>query len=48
MAQASTDKLLVPYFTSFPLFTALVWKAIGLPQPTPIQADIAKLLQDPP
>ena len=48
MAQASTDKLLVPYITSFPLFTALVWKAIGLPQPTPIQADIAKLLQDPP
>ena len=51
MAQASTDKSLSTdklLVTSFPLFTALVWKAIGLPQPTPIQADIAKLLQDPP
>lgn len=43
-----TDKLLLPYFNSFPLFVALVWKSIGLPSPTPIQNDIAKLLENPP
>lgn len=50
MAQASTKEaeLLLPYYESFPLFTALVWRAIGLPAPTPLQSDIAKLLQDPP
>lgn len=36
---------LKPYFESFPLFVALVWKTIGLPKPTPIQMDIAKTLQ---
>lgn len=39
---------LLDYFNSFPLFVALVWKVIGLPQPTPIQVDIAKTLQYPP
>lgn len=49
MAKISlTDKLLLSYFNSFPLFVALVWKSIGLPSPTPIQTDIAKLLQEPP
>lgn len=49
MAKISlTDKLLLPYFNSFPLFVALVWKSIGLPSPTPIQNDIAKLLENPP
>lgn len=43
-----TNKLLLPYFNSFPLFVALVWKSIGLPSPTPIQNDIAKLLENPP
>ena len=43
-----TDKLLVPYYNSFPLFCNLVWKSISLPSLTPIQNDIAKLLQDPP
>lgn len=44
----SIDSLLLPYYKSFPLFCNLVWKAIGLPSLTPIQNDIAKLLQDPP
>jgi hypothetical protein len=44
----STNKALLPYYTNFPLFTALVWQSIGLPQPTPIQVDIAKTLQNPP
>lgn len=42
------DKLLFEYYNNFPLFVALVWKTIGLPQPTPIQVDIAKTLQNPP
>ena len=41
-------KLLKPYYDSFPLFCNLVWKTISLPLLTPIQNDIAKLLQDPP
>ena len=41
-------KLLLPYFENFPLFCNLVWKSIGLPSLTPIQTDIAKLLQSPP
>lgn len=44
----STNKALVPYFNSFPLFCSLVWQTIGLPQTTPIQVDIAKTLQHPP
>ena len=36
------------YYNNFPLFVALVWKSIGLPQPTPVQVDIAKTLQNPP
>ena len=36
------------YFLSFPLFVALVWKLIGLPQPTPIQVSISETLQEPP
>lgn len=44
----STNKALVPYVKSFPLFCSLVWHAIGLPQTTPIQNDIAKTLQSPP
>lgn len=43
-----TNKALLPYYTNFPLFTSLVWHSIGLPQVTPIQADIAKTLQNPP
>ena len=37
MAQASTKEaeLLLPYYESFPLFTALVWRAIGLPTTNP-------------
>lgn len=41
-------KALVPYYNSFPNFVTLVWSSIGLPSPTPIQRDIAKLLQYPP
>lgn len=48
MALSSTNKALVPYFNSFPLFCSLVWYTIGLPQTTPIQVDIAKTLQNPP
>lgn len=48
MALSSTNKALVPYFNSFPLFCSLVWHTIGLPQTTPIQVDIAKTLQNPP
>jgi len=39
---------LVEYYNNFPLFVALVWQSIGLPQPTPVQVDIAKTLQNPP
>lgn len=39
---------LKPYFLNFDLFVGLVWKSIGLPKPTPIQVDIARLLQNPP
>ena len=42
------QKDLLPYYNSFPLFVALVWRVIGLPQPTPIQNDIARTLQNPP
>lgn len=45
---ALSTKALIPYFNSFPLFCSLVWQTIGLPQPTPIQVDIAKTLQHPP
>lgn len=45
---ASLTKELVPYYKNFPLFVSLVWRSIGLPQVTPIQADIAKTLQSPP
>lgn len=41
-------KALLPYYENFPLFTSLVWKSIGLPSPTTLQVDIAKLLQNPP
>lgn len=44
----SEAKLLLPYFENFPLFCNLVWHSIGLPPLTPLQTDIAKLLQDPP
>lgn len=42
------ENLLESYYNNFPLFVALVWKSIGLPQPTPVQVDISKTLQDPP
>lgn len=44
----NTLEALKPYFLNFDLFVGLVWKSIGLPKPTPIQVDIAKLLQNPP
>ena len=44
----NVDSKLRAYFLSFPLFVALVWKLIGLPQPTPIQVNISKTLQEPP
>lgn len=33
---------------NFWAFVYIVWKSIGLPNPTPIQVDIARFLQDPP
>ena len=44
----NVDSKLRSYFLSFPLFVALVWKLIGLPQPTPIQVNISETLQEPP
>lgn len=44
----NVDNKLRAYFLSFPLFVALVWKLIGLPQPTPIQVNISETLQEPP
>lgn len=44
MTQAEQKKLL----TNFSLFVWVVWKSIGLPQPTPIQTDMANTLQAPP
>lgn len=45
---STVNKELQKVFNSFPLFVCLVWKTIGLPSPTPLQLDIAKLLQKPP
>lgn len=45
---STNAKLLKPYFDNFPLFCNLVWQTIGLPFLTPLQNDIAKLLQNPP
>lgn len=33
---------------SFPFFLTIVWQAIGLPKPTPVQVDFAMTLQHPP
>lgn len=33
---------------NFWAFVYIVWKSIGLPNPTPIQIDIAQFLQNPP
>lgn len=37
---------LLPYYDSFPNFVCLVWTAIGLPSPTPVQLAIAEYLQN--
>ncbi len=34
------------YITSFPTYVNYIWKCINLPQPTPIQKDIASTLQE--
>lgn len=46
--ETSEDKLLRKYQESFVLFLWYVWKTINLPNPTPIQKDLAKTLQNPP
>ena len=35
-------------YDNFWAFVYIVWKSIGLPNPTPIQVDIAQFLQNPP
>lgn len=35
-------------YEDFRVFVYIVWRSIGLPQPTPIQYDIAKALMSPP
>lgn len=46
--ETSEAKLLKKYQESFVLFLWFVWKTINLPNPTPIQKDLAKTLQNPP
>lgn len=46
--ETSEAKLLKKYKESFVLFLWFVWKTINLPNPTPIQKDLAKTLQHPP
>lgn len=42
------DKLINRYRESFLMFLWYVWRTINLPDPTPIQKDLAKTLQNPP
>lgn len=42
------DKLINRYRESFLMFLWYVWRTINLPDPTPIQRDLAKTLQSPP
>lgn len=42
------DQLLKKYRESFPMFLWYCWKTINLPNPTPIQKDLARTLQSPP
>ena len=44
----SEAQLLKKYRESFPLFLWYCWKTINLPNPTPIQKDLARTLQNPP
>ena len=43
-----TDKQLVKAWNDFRYFVFIVWYEIGLPAPTPIQLDMANVLQNPP
>ena len=43
-----TDEQLVKAWNDFRYFVFIVWYEIGLPAPTPIQLDIANVLQNPP
>ena len=43
-----TDKHLVKAWDDFRYFVFIVWYEIGLPAPTPIQLDMANVLQNPP
>lgn len=43
-----TDKDIAKAQKHFWAFVYIVWKSIGLPNPTPIQVDIAQFLQNPP
>ena len=40
------DKLPKPYDEDFRYFLVIVWKHLQLPNPTPIQLDIAGYMQD--
>lgn len=44
----TTEELLEKAKGSFPFFLTIVWQAIGLPKPTPVQVDFAMTLQEPP
>lgn len=44
----TSDDILDKAKNSFPFFLTIVWHAIGLPKPTPIQTDFAVTLQNPP
>ena len=43
-----TDEQLVKAWNDFRYFVFIVWYEIGLPAPTPIQLDMANVLQNPP
>ena len=43
-----TDEQLVKAWNDFRYFVFIVWYEIGLPAPTPIQLDMANILQNPP
>lgn len=43
-----TEEQIKAAYEDFRIFVWMVWRSIGLPNPTPIQYDIAKTLQNPP
>lgn len=45
-AKAQRDQVLSKVLGHFPTFQKLVWRTVGLPDPTPVQKDIGQFLSD--